>query len=217
MAKTKKLQIATVGSRLHQLDTETSDHDRAEIYAMDTVNLVMMGHHQKNIQTQDIEGDITRYEIGTLASQAMKGNPTALEALLSDKIVWHNESDIYLMAKLQALKDTVRYGVSGDLDRNAAIGMAQGNMVAAVKGIRTRKSLVNANYVLLQAIDFLTHTDSVYNFDFGRDTLDADIGWLFEDCMGLVEKLEEMPIMRPGELDADSEVRNIIYDIRKYN
>lgn len=76
-----------VGSRLHNLHTESSDYDYRGIHIHPLKDVLSPFKKIKN--TSWIEGDIdnTSYELADFCKQATKGNATILEIFFSDQVV----------------------------------------------------------------------------------------------------------------------------------
>lgn len=83
----KILAKVVVGSRLHGLQTPTSDWDYRGIHVSPIKNVISPFRKQKN--TTWIEGheDNTSYELAEFCKMATKGNATILEVFFSNQIV----------------------------------------------------------------------------------------------------------------------------------
>lgn len=85
-----KVDILTkvvVGSRLHGLDTPTSDWDYRGIHISPLRRVLSPFRAQKNTTWIEGDEDNTSYELADFCKQATKGNATILEVFFSDKII----------------------------------------------------------------------------------------------------------------------------------
>lgn len=86
-AQKNVLTKVVVGSRLHGLDTPTSDWDYRGIHISPLKNV--LSPFRKNKNTDWIEGDEdnTSYELAEFCKLATKGNATILEVFFSNKVI----------------------------------------------------------------------------------------------------------------------------------
>lgn len=82
----KLLTKVLVGSRLHGLETETSDYDYRGVHLHDLKEILSPFRQTKD--TFWIEGDTdnTSYELSSFCKQAVHGNATILEVFFSNKV-----------------------------------------------------------------------------------------------------------------------------------
>lgn len=83
----KILTKVVVGSRLHGLDTPTSDWDYRGIHIHDLKDVLSPFKTLKNTTWIEGDEDNTSYELADFCKQATHGNATILEVFFSDKIV----------------------------------------------------------------------------------------------------------------------------------
>lgn len=83
----KILTKVVVGSRLHGLDTPTSDWDYRGIHISPLKDVLSPFSHVKNTSWIEGDEDNTSYELADFCKNATKGNATILEVFFSDKIV----------------------------------------------------------------------------------------------------------------------------------
>jgi predicted nucleotidyltransferase len=83
----KILTKVLVGSRLHGLDTETSDYDYRGIHISSLRDILSPFKTLKNTSWIEGDEDNTSYELADFCKQAVHGNATILEVFFSDKII----------------------------------------------------------------------------------------------------------------------------------
>lgn len=84
------MQVLTkvlVGSRLHGLDTPTSDYDYRGIHISPLLEVLSPFSKLKNTSWIEGDEDNTSYELADFCKNATKGNATILEVFFSDKII----------------------------------------------------------------------------------------------------------------------------------
>jgi len=82
----KILTKVVVGSRLHGLDTPTSDWDYRGIHVSELKDVVSPFKTLKNTTWIEGDEDNTSYELAEFCKLATKGNATILEVFFSDKV-----------------------------------------------------------------------------------------------------------------------------------
>jgi hypothetical protein len=112
MSRSEDLNVLTevlVGSRLHGLNTETSDYDYRGIHINPLKDVLSPFKTLKN--TSWIEGDIdnTTYELADFCKQATHGNATILEVFFSDQIVKTTPTADEMRANWQKFIDTRKF------------------------------------------------------------------------------------------------------------
>lgn len=85
-SKVSVLTKVVVGSRLHGLETPTSDWDYRGIHISPLKNVLSPFKKQKNTVWIEGDEDNTSYELADFCQQATKGNATILEVFFSDQI-----------------------------------------------------------------------------------------------------------------------------------
>lgn len=88
-----------VGSRAHNLHSETSDYDYRAIYVIPTKTILSLNNAYKGSHWVEGQEDNTAYEIGHFLHLATKANPSVLEVITSD----HNVETSKYSAALIAL------------------------------------------------------------------------------------------------------------------
>lgn len=83
----KILAKVVVGSRLHGLDTPTSDWDYRGIHISPLKKVLSPFKKQKNTTWIEGDEDNTSYELAEFCKLATKGNATILEVFFSDQII----------------------------------------------------------------------------------------------------------------------------------
>lgn len=83
----KQLAKVVVGSRLHGLETPTSDWDYRGIHMHDLSDVLSPFKTLKNTSWIEGDEDNTSYELADFCKQAVHGNATILEVFFSDKLV----------------------------------------------------------------------------------------------------------------------------------
>ena len=86
-SKVKVLTKVVVGSRLHGLDTPTSDWDYRGIHISPLKHVLSPFRKEKNTTWIEGDEDNTSYELSSFCKDATKGNATILEVFFSDKII----------------------------------------------------------------------------------------------------------------------------------
>ena len=82
----KQLAKVLVGSRLHGLNTDTSDYDYRGIHMHELKDVLSPFQTLKNTTWIEGDEDNTSYELRDFCKQAVKGNATILEVFFSDRI-----------------------------------------------------------------------------------------------------------------------------------
>lgn len=83
----RQIAKVLVGSRLHGLDTPTSDYDYRGIHIHDLESVLSPYQTLKNTSWIEGDEDNTSYELRDFCKQAVHGNATILEVFFSDKII----------------------------------------------------------------------------------------------------------------------------------
>lgn len=94
-----------VGSRLHRLDDENSDEDTRRIIVPSLREALSPFHIEKGKVTQ---GDDVSYELRHFCKLAAQGNPTILEVLWSDLVLFTTRSGQILQQNRQKFLDKKR-------------------------------------------------------------------------------------------------------------
>ena len=81
-----ELLTSVVGSKLHELDTETSDTDYATVYCLSLRDALSPFRDSMKSKAPKGGDDHSYHELRRFVSLCAKGNPTALEILWSNKI-----------------------------------------------------------------------------------------------------------------------------------
>lgn len=84
---TQVLTKVVVGSRLHQLHTESSDYDYRGIHISPLKKVISPFSKQKNHVWLEGDEDNTSYELAEFCKLATVGNATILEVFFSDQII----------------------------------------------------------------------------------------------------------------------------------
>lgn len=156
-----------VGSRLQGTETDQSDWDRVTIYAADPYEIAGQGA-RKTQQRVDVFGDHTFYEIGTLISLALKANPTALEALFSDKPLATTGGDVW--DHFSRLRELVIPCLRPTSISSAANGYAWASLKQARTGKRVEKNLRHSA-LAVQNATLLLQTGIVHFRGFGKESV----------------------------------------------
>lgn len=83
----KQLTKVVVGSRLHGLDTPTSDWDYRGVHMHDLKEVLSPFKTLKNTTWIEGDEDNTSYELADFVKNATKGNATILEVFFSDQVI----------------------------------------------------------------------------------------------------------------------------------
>jgi predicted nucleotidyltransferase len=83
----KLITKVVVGSRLHGLDTPTSDWDYRGIHIGELKDVLSPFKKQKNTTWIEGDEDNTSYELAEFCKLATKGNATILEVFFSNKVI----------------------------------------------------------------------------------------------------------------------------------
>lgn len=83
----KTLTKVLVGSRLHGLDTPTSDYDYRGIHIHELKEVLSPFNKLKNTTWIEGDEDNTSYELANFCKDATRGNATILEVFFSDKVI----------------------------------------------------------------------------------------------------------------------------------
>lgn len=103
------LAKVVVGSRLHGLNTETSDWDYRGIHIHPTKWVLSPFRTLKNTTWIEGDEDNTSYELADFCKQAVHGNATILEVFFSDKIVSTSPIHAELRENWRKFIDTKRF------------------------------------------------------------------------------------------------------------
>jgi len=106
---TTQLAKVLVGSRLHGLDTPTSDYDYRGIHISDLRDVLSPFKTLKNTTWIEGDEDNTSYELADFCKQAVHGNATILEVFFSDKIIETSSVHTELRANWKRFMDTKRF------------------------------------------------------------------------------------------------------------
>jgi predicted nucleotidyltransferase len=105
----KQLAKVVVGSRLHGLDTPTSDWDYRGIHIHDLRDKLSPFETLKNTTWIEGDEDNTSYELADFCKQAVHGNTTILEVFFSDKIIETSDIHTELRENWSKFIDTKRF------------------------------------------------------------------------------------------------------------
>ena len=106
---TKILTKVLVGSRLHGLNTETSDYDYRGIHLHDLKDALSPFKTLKNTTWIEGDEDNTSYELADFCKNAVHGNATILEVFFSDEIIETSPIADEMRANWQKFFDTHRF------------------------------------------------------------------------------------------------------------
>ena len=98
-----------VGSRLHGLDTPTSDWDYRGIHIHSLSDKISPFQTLKNTSWIEGDEDNTSYELADFCKQAVHGNATILEVFFSDKIIETSAIHAELRENWRKFMDTERF------------------------------------------------------------------------------------------------------------
>ena len=98
-----------VGSRLHGLNTPTSDYDYRGIHMHDLFNKLSPFKTLKNTTWIEGDEDNTSYELADFCKQAVHGNATILEVFFSDQIIETSRVANEMRANWTKFIDTRRF------------------------------------------------------------------------------------------------------------
>jgi predicted nucleotidyltransferase len=115
-AKEIPLYKALVGSRLHGLATEESDYDYRSVHYTDLTTVLSPFRESRGHKNGD--GDSVDYEIRHFLKMLSKGNPTALEVLLSDQHSIYSDRFMTLITYSEKVLDSTALA-------NAHVGYAR--------------------------------------------------------------------------------------------
>ncbi len=102
----KILTKVVVGSRLHGLDTPTSDWDYRGIHISPLKEVLSPFSKLKNTSWIEGDEDNTSYELADFCKQATKGNATILEVFFSDQVIETSDAADELRDNWEKLIDT---------------------------------------------------------------------------------------------------------------
>lgn len=105
----KQLAKVLVGSRLHGLDTPTSDYDHRGIHIHSLRDKLSPFKTLKNTTWIEGDEDNTSYELADFCKQAVHGNATVLEVFFSDKIIQTDPIHTELRENWKKFIDTERF------------------------------------------------------------------------------------------------------------
>lgn len=154
----KQIAKVLVGSRLHGLNTDTSDYDYRGIHMHSLHDKLSPFKTLKNTTWIEGDEDNTSYELADFCKQAVHGNATILEVFFSNKVI--ESSDIH-----RELQENWRKFIDADKFVKASRGYAhnQWNKFynfedAGILGqARTAKFAVAFLRVMWQCEQFLLH------------------------------------------------------------
>lgn len=145
-----------VGSRLHGLNTPTSDYDYRGIHMYSLKEMLSPFKTLKNIDW--IEGDVdnTSYELAEFCKNATKGNATILEVFFSNQITETTPIADEMRANWQKFMDTDQFVMaSRGYAANQLNKMALFDDIGVKGQSRTPKFVVAYCRVLWQCTEFL--------------------------------------------------------------
>lgn len=105
----KQIAKVLVGSRLHGLNTETSDYDYRGIHMHDLRDKLSPFQTLKNTTWIEGDEDNTSYELADFCKQAVHGNATILEVFFSDQIIESSSLHRELKENWKKFIDTKRF------------------------------------------------------------------------------------------------------------
>lgn len=105
----KILAKVVVGSRLHGLDTPTSDWDYRGIHMHPTEQVLSPFKTLKNTTWIEGDEDNTSYELADFCKQAVHGNATILEVFFSDKVITTSPIHREMQENWKKFIDTKRF------------------------------------------------------------------------------------------------------------
>ena len=105
----KILAKVVVGSRLHGLETESSDWDYRGIHMSSLIPVLSPFKTIKNTSWIEGDEDNTSYELADFCKQAVHGNATILEVFFSDKIVDSSPIHQIMRDNWQKFMDTKKF------------------------------------------------------------------------------------------------------------
>lgn len=105
----KQIAKVLVGSRLHGLNTETSDYDYRGIHIHSLRDKLSPFKTLKNTTWIEGDEDNTSYELADFCKQAVHGNATILEVFFSDKIIESSPIHAELKENWKKFIDTKRF------------------------------------------------------------------------------------------------------------
>jgi predicted nucleotidyltransferase len=105
----KVLTKVLVGSRLHGLDTATSDYDYRGIYIYDLKDKISPFKTLKNTSWIEGDQDNTSYELANFCKEVIHGNATLLEVFFSDQVVETSTIANDMRANWKKFMDTQRF------------------------------------------------------------------------------------------------------------
>lgn len=147
-----------VGSRLHGLNTETSDWDYRGIHMYSLKDTLSPFKTLKNTDWVEGDADNTSYELAEFCKNATHGNATILEVFFSDQIIETTPIADEMRANWQKFMDTDRFVMaSRGYAANQLNKMALFDDIGVKGQSRTPKFAVAYCRVLWQCIEFLKH------------------------------------------------------------
>lgn len=105
----KQLAKVLVGSRLHGLNTATSDYDYRGIHISSLHDVLSPFKTLKNTTWIEGDEDNTSYELADFCKQAVHGNATILEVFFSDKVIETSAVHRELRENWTKFMDTKRF------------------------------------------------------------------------------------------------------------
>lgn len=107
--KTTQLAKVLVGSRLHGLDTPTSDYDYRGIHITSLQDVLSPFKTNKNTTWIEGDEDNTSYELANFCKEAVHGGATYLEVFFSDQIIETTPIHREMQANWQKFMDTKKF------------------------------------------------------------------------------------------------------------
>lgn len=105
----KQVAKVLVGSRLHGLDTPTSDYDYRGIHMHSLRELISPFTKIKNTTWIEGDEDNTSYELQDFCKDAVHGNATILEVFFSDKVIETSDVHQELQDNWKRFLDTEKF------------------------------------------------------------------------------------------------------------
>jgi predicted nucleotidyltransferase len=152
----KTITKVVVGSRLHGLDTPTSDWDYRGIHMYSLKDTLSPFKTLKNTDWVEGDADNTSYELAEFCKNATKGNATILEVFFSDQILETSPIADMMRANWSKFMDTDQFVMaSRGYAANQLNKMALFDDIGIKGQSRTPKFAVSYCRVLWQCTEFL--------------------------------------------------------------